>query len=710
MGIGFVGRIEETKAFAEMVASRQGQCVILQGDSGVGKSALLREFADMCSTDHPNHPFCFAKLLPHQDIAPVLMTLELSLTAGIADSVEEKSHRRLRPRLTDFLRNKLRIIAPKTPWRRTSYDRTEIQYEILGSVLETRWGDTTIEQMRDRFLSTLEELASAVWVDGRVIVMIDASGDIPYLDKLLAVISQPPERTKIILACSASQSGLPPEGDFRLVRLNPLGRNELETLLGQSSPIKNGSSFVDKWWSVHGGSPLAACLFLSLDSKTRDELVSSDDIPRDVTRVMDQLLERVDEEERRVLQALAVSFEPADDNLVSLVADLPTERVVAVLRKLTRRGLVHRDPFGGSNHHEPFHSSLRHRILQLAEPQVLRQMRDNASRHYLRLDLQDYYWRKPMHLGHCMEYLRLSRPPSFASFMTEPSVRAILRVWGASHMGTRALRAALEVGQDQLEPWQRVSILRDLGYFVGLSPGGGSQALVYFAQAFDQLAEAGDAREDPGYLSLGAQMWCEAARICRADGAYMASVYALRRAGELYDELLRTDPVNKHKWQLGLSRCYHNLALVKREAAVRVADEAAGDAIAMLHEAKQFLGQALQIEQELNNSEGQLQTLMELAQTNVQLAELTPHGMSNKDAMESFEQALRLARLLGDSMALGIAAGNLGSLLLKARKYELAESYARMAMSAFEATGAGQDLSKALELLQAIHRASTESE
>ena len=373
-GEGFVGRASELYALSQAydaVLARATVAVLVEGPSGVGKSALVRRFLDGVRADAlVLQGRCHEReYVPYKGIDAIVD--ELAAYLGEADDVFDDMRNpamRLLPRLFPVL--------------------TRVPFFARLGAASSPPAEGDASELRARIFGAFRELVARVTHERTLVLWIDdvqwADGDsLALLSDLLAPPSPPPLLllyTRRLLDGEMSGADATPipalPGDPRVVSLAGLSDDELVSLasgLAHDAPI--GEAELRILTKESGGHPLF------LQELLRRRARGSGGAP--LLRLDDALWERI------------LRLEPSERSLVeaSAVAGVPTAlEVVAEAAGIERRDLArHSAALRGANlvklsgqerarRIEPYHDRVREAVVSHLDPEKLRAWHQRIAR------------------------------------------------------------------------------------------------------------------------------------------------------------------------------------------------------------------------------------------------------------------------------------------------------------------------------------------
>lgn len=402
--VPFIDRETSLAKLNEISRHPDGYCLLVVGRQGIGKSRLLKRFAEEAMADSAATLIC----VYHESYRTSSSLQEFS---RLEDEIA--AHPAVRPRLglkdgeswTPYLARWLSDSAAAldpTPGKALSHLPVE---QLIREVL---WARTTLDEgeILESFLRSLRHVSRVLREDQRLVMLIDpganfdeGSTDLRKLKILYDVVRNLPPRVVLIVALRDTDPAAH-STDFLVLPnvelykdLEPFVVGDVHLLLsrvfGEDFPFEVAHHVHRKY----GGDPFAtemAILCASRERSPRQALV--DDCPEKLLELMGLYHDGFPEPfQRRALRALSVLDEPAPLGLASALLDAAPDRET-LLRTLRApemtRAVVEVPPLGDMEprfrvYHQAFAGFLRERAEQYGEAQDLNR---KAGRHYAEID------------------------------------------------------------------------------------------------------------------------------------------------------------------------------------------------------------------------------------------------------------------------------------------------------------------------------------
>lgn len=699
-GIPFVDRKRELKRLQNLLRSTNPETLLIIGEEGTGKTALLREFAAFLDTD-TRHLVSYQAVQPEVGLTPALLEVERSIQ-DILDRKTVITTDVRQPRLNTVLRRKVRA--------------TPSGIERLGS-------GTSLEEITRSFAEGLLGISRNLGRDQLLILLLDLQLGVQTQDKetLINLHHSLPKAVKLVLALPDSENELAIGPSIPQIRLGPLTQDSAQELLSAYANLPS-SDLLGISWERFKGLPLATTALARL---LRDGYPDSiNGLPSSLTGTFKALIGELDAADMRVVQVLAILFEPADISLIAEISELTESAVGQVVSRNRVTRLLDWEK-RSTKEYQLFHPSLDKYIVQEGMKPILNELHRNAAKRYL-YDIEEY-WQNPKALGYCLEHLRLSDATDYVGFVTSPDVRILMQIWGTSDLANIHLREALKAAKDTPQKiWLQLIdsneivtlgevstssrsvppeslLLRDLGYFSRLDSDF-KAAKEYYRRALQVLQEDQSTKENTSNLSQQAEAWMELAELYRAQSMLDSARDALDRSRKLYESLLKKNPENTQQWEGRLCRCWHNTGVVLRDVGLQQKrNRKFAKARRSLQEALRAFHKALDLATEESVKLDELTQIgyghLELTEIEEELGNTQKMQAHLQEAVDAYQQGLATAQRLGDIHSVANASGNLSLLSLKEENFHDAASYARSAIHAFTQLGAVEQADQARALL-----------
>jgi hypothetical protein len=353
-GAVFTGRVAEQEILARALADSQTvtTCVLIEGESGIGKSGLLRHFAASIEDQDKDALLlvgrCYEReSVPYQAFAGMVNVLGARLAAMNGTEV------------TSLLTPGISALARLFPALRRA--------EAIRSLPDLSLPDP--QEMRSRAFLSLRELLSRLSTTRRLIILID---DFQWIDQdsltLLGDLLHPPDAPPLLFLAAvqtptASQD--PPMaaierrlGTIRSIALGPLSQEEsrtlAETLAGNGADDPQAARIAQ----VAQGHPL----FLLSLSRHQGELVASE--PSTLDELLWSKIQGIEGKARELLEVLAVAGLPLSHRTAAFAADLEPAAFAKAISLLRVVCLIRSSDAYSSDSLDTYHDRIRRVVLE----------------------------------------------------------------------------------------------------------------------------------------------------------------------------------------------------------------------------------------------------------------------------------------------------------------------------------------------------------
>jgi serine/threonine protein kinase len=365
----FVGRLDSLKALtAAFDENRQGnnRVVLIAGRSGIGKSALVRQFLSQISASHPNlltfQGTCYEfETVPYKGVDTLIDQLGQFLQRLPAKEIEEllPPDASLLPKLFPVLGRIDLIANPQVPPTAVP-DQQELRHrtfaalrELIARVAKQRpvviwiddlqWGDRdTISLLTD--LCTPPQSPMMLLILSYRDEQLDSNRTLQYLQQMLLVSPVVSANTRQLI----------------LETLTPdQSRELLKELLGTDSR----EGFVDTILSEARGHPLFLHL-LAGDAGVLGRSPSSKNM--DLTTVVDRRIQSLPLLSREMAELISLAVQPLTlPMLFAMVSEKNSEERSHCLDLLIEKKIVRLSEIAERRRVEPFHDQIREAVAKL---------------------------------------------------------------------------------------------------------------------------------------------------------------------------------------------------------------------------------------------------------------------------------------------------------------------------------------------------------
>ncbi|MBW2295028.1 MAG: AAA family ATPase [Deltaproteobacteria bacterium] len=342
---GRISRTDLDAALAKLEHGRGG-LVGLEGEAGVGKSRLCFEFTESCR--NRGILVRHARSVAHGRMIPFLPIYELLRGIfGVSEGDDDNEARRK-------IAGSVLLLEPELT------DRLPLLFEFLG-VGDGEAPDPQLdpEARRRRLIAVVMRLLRA---RGRrepaVYVFEDLHWIDPGSEAFLDAIAEIAEETRTLVLVNfrpGYRATWMQHSSYTALPLAPLGDDAVEELLDEQLGCDTSTVGLRRAIRVRAaGIPFfveevvyslleAGVLERVGDACVKVRSVKHFEVPDTVNAVVAARIDRLDEEEKRVLQTAAVIGRRFSERVLGPVLGLPTERLHNVLRDLTKLGFVYQE-------------------------------------------------------------------------------------------------------------------------------------------------------------------------------------------------------------------------------------------------------------------------------------------------------------------------------------------------------------------------------
>jgi tRNA A-37 threonylcarbamoyl transferase component Bud32 len=373
-GVPFVGRQAEraalTRAFED---SRTGHGVILalHGESGLGKSALVRTFLQSLRADEPYVVVLSARCYEREE-------LPFKAFDGIVDALSRHLSHLETVAGALMLPRDVELLARVFPVLR--------RIPAMAEVVESRLKVPNPQEVRTRAFAALRELLTRLAERSPLVLFVDdfqwADADsLALLRDLMHLPDAPPlflvATVRTSAAGEAVREALSADlGDVRHLQLGPLdpkaARELVDLLLPRGSEASDAASIVDE----AAGHPL---FIQELVHHATSEGISAPHSIR-LDEALGARIERLEPPARAFLEAVTVAAAPLPQRLIAQAAGLAEGDYTECLAQLRAAHLVRSEGSRGSDAVEPYHDRVRDAVMAHLDPET-------RTRHHARLAL-----------------------------------------------------------------------------------------------------------------------------------------------------------------------------------------------------------------------------------------------------------------------------------------------------------------------------------
>jgi Cdc6-like AAA superfamily ATPase len=359
----FVGRRAELESLmAAFHRARGGSAVpfVVEGESGVGKSTLVRRFVQQLGVEWPEAVVLAGRCYERESVP-------FKAFDGVVDALA-----RVLVRMGDegatMVPTRVAPIVQVFPVLR----------RVAAIAAQTRGRQPEVPpfELRERAFASLRELFTRLADRRPLVVIIDDAqwGDVDSLD-LLTDLLRPPDAPGLMLVLTVRTGvGAVPstkrhgrilsdtlQGQVRRIQLGPLPEEDATTLATQLLERSGVNNPRLALWSVQqtGGHPL----FIDMIMRRADTFSPSGDIELQLEEVLWGIIQELDATPRAVLESVAVAAAPLAQDVVRRAASLSADTFAKAVSLLRVSHLVQTGGARASDRLEPYHDRVRAAVL-----------------------------------------------------------------------------------------------------------------------------------------------------------------------------------------------------------------------------------------------------------------------------------------------------------------------------------------------------------
>jgi serine/threonine protein kinase len=422
----FVGREHELSVLRQaFVDSRRGRpvCVLVHGESGIGKSALLRQFTRHLSVELEDAVVLGGRCYERESVP-------YKAIDGVVDSLSRYLDHLPRVDATALLPRMVALLAQVFP--------ALLQVEAIAAAPSPN-AQLDPREQRTRVIGALRELLARIADARPLVVVID---DLQWADPdslhVLRDLFGPTDAPALLLVATVrgtSESvGLTQLGDTPINRLDlaPLSKDEAHQLASLLLPTRPDTAAAIA--SEAAGHPLFLHELLH-----HALLCPGDQVPVALDQAISARVQALDRSARDLLQVIVVAGEPLPQAVMAEAAACPAHALDASLASLRAAKLVRTAGARASTPVEPFHDRVRTAVLATVSATAQKQ-------HHARLAvaLESSGWQKPETLAfhwHAAEDTARAAPYALLAARQAAAVLAFARA-------ARLYQLALDLGGD----------------------------------------------------------------------------------------------------------------------------------------------------------------------------------------------------------------------------------------------------------------------
>jgi serine/threonine protein kinase/tetratricopeptide (TPR) repeat protein len=381
----FVGRRRELELLEDAyVVSRQGAAVtaFVQGESGVGKSALVRHFAERLRAAQPGIVILSGRCYERESVPYKALD-------GVVDALSRYMMRLPKAQAAQLLPLRVGLLAQVFPVLRRVEAVAEAPLRSMGPAANTP-GAVDPKELRTRVFAALRELFTRLGERHPLAVIID---DLQWADAdslaLLGAVLNPPDAPQLLLVATlrgaaevATAAGSTwTTGHVRSVHVERLPPDEARELARQLMR-RAGSSELSEL-EARGIAEEAAGHPLFIDELVRHSVVpSGESLPGAHLQLEEALyarIRRLDPPVRALLELVAVAGAPLGQESAARAVGTPRAELERHLAQLRVANLIRTTGARGADAIETYHDRVRLAVLQHLNTEATRVLHERLA-------------------------------------------------------------------------------------------------------------------------------------------------------------------------------------------------------------------------------------------------------------------------------------------------------------------------------------------
>ena len=349
----FVGRAAELETLAKAFAETRrgfGQTVFVIGESGIGKTALVREFVDARRREGA---LVLAGRCSQQESVP------FRAFDGVVDALS----RELRA-LVDV---EVAALLPRTVSLLTQLFPVLLRVDIIARAPQTRVDASVASDARARAFLALRELLARLADRRPLIIVID---DLQWADAdslaLLEEVMRAPEAPPLLLLGISRAPLKDALAAARLLQLEGLEASDAQELAAR---LLAGTANSDDWIPLIAQEANGHPLFLDELARHMMNNRADSEAPVRLEDALGKRLSQLAAPLRQMLELTVVAGAPLEQSLLASAANAGMSELVDGLETLRAMNLVRTSGLQGADLAEPFHDRVRDAVLAHLSPE-----------------------------------------------------------------------------------------------------------------------------------------------------------------------------------------------------------------------------------------------------------------------------------------------------------------------------------------------------
>jgi serine/threonine protein kinase len=458
----FVGRKAELETLRRAFEdTKEGHAVALfvHGDSGMGKTGLVRKFADDLALSTQGALVLWGSCYERESVP-------YKAFDGIVDAIAQRLSRLDPVDAALLLPGDVGILARLFPTLKRVLAVSRAQSPKVSDP----------QQLRSRAFQALRELLARLAERQRLVLVID---DFQWADDdsstLLRDVLRPPNTPPLLLIATVQRTidstPVPTsgpvllDGDVRELNLQRLQPEDAEELLGELLGTRRDASEIIAAASDAAGHPLF------LQELSRHILASGEAGGAHLEDILSSRIQRLEEAPRHVLELLAVAGTPLSPNVTAHAASLSVDDFTKTARTLRVTHLIRSTGARGTGSIEPYHYRVRKAALANLSSEA------RIRYHGQLADVLEVTGEDPLGL---VRHLRAAGQAEHAAKYAEKAARRSSEAL-AFGQAVELFRTALELGSHDRDKIRQLQ--RELGDALANSGRGADSAATYQAAA-----------------------------------------------------------------------------------------------------------------------------------------------------------------------------------------------------------------------------------